>query len=288
MATSSTLAPLAPRPIRRAAGMTAAAGASLLLLVALWLLYRRLATSGAEPASWLLLAAAAVLLPGLAALLRLSIAASPASRRWRILGSACITAGILAALLALSFAGGPAWALALLWGIVAAEEILLGGLWPTFRRQVTNEGGERHGAKMPADWSQRPGSRREISHRESAVHDAHALKPAPDASLPPSHTQHLVRREVEGGVEVVNGLVRGEYEAGQRLLHLHVAFCPPLGRRPQVTASLAGSDGATVKVAEVQLYGVRFDVRRPARDTAAQTIVLRYEATEAPLTNSGA
>ena len=78
--------------------------------------------------------------------------------------------------------------------------------------------------------------------------------------------QQLTRRDAEG-VDVFEGLLRVDFAAGQKLAIIHVPFWPAFDNRPQIACE--GTD-CRVKVAAIQAYGARIEVKRSDATDAAQ------------------
>ncbi len=83
----------------------------------------------------------------------------------------------------------------------------------------------------------------------------------PSETLDEGVLQRLTRRRDEAGGEMVYGLLRAELGAGQQTETLHVAFCPPFARVPQVDVEQADGPEARIKLAEVLACGARIEVR---------------------------
>lgn len=81
-----------------------------------------------------------------------------------------------------------------------------------------------------------------------------------DEDIPGDLFQQLTRTRQSSG-ESVSGLVRVEFERGQRTQAAHVAFCPPLTGNVRVQSQQIDGPAATIKSGEVQSFGVRFDLR---------------------------
>ena len=78
--------------------------------------------------------------------------------------------------------------------------------------------------------------------------------------------QQLTRRDAEG-VDVFEGLLRVDFAAGQKLAIIHVPFWPAFDNRPQIACE--GTD-CRVKVAAIQAYGARIEVKRSDATDAVQ------------------
>jgi hypothetical protein len=97
-------------------------------------------------------------------------------------------------------------------------------------------------------------------------------------SLPEGVTQQLIRAE-HGGIESLSGLLRVDFPAGDRTQVVHLAFCPPFHAVPEVNVASISGPPATVKVSQVESFGMRVDVRRNPSANEPDSIVLEIEAT---------
>ncbi|MBX3434254.1 MAG: hypothetical protein KF847_13105 [Pirellulales bacterium] len=97
--------------------------------------------------------------------------------------------------------------------------------------------------------------------------------------------QQLFRVRDEQGVESVYGTVSAEFVPGQRHAVLHVGFCPPLERVPEVEAEASEGPDARIKVLQAYAHGVRLEVRlqEPARQPSRVTVDLAATPTPAPV-----
>jgi hypothetical protein len=135
---------------------------------------------------------------------------------------------VLALLASLSLAGTPAWAIATAWFVVIGGESMN---WLLYR--------------VPQQES------------ASAVEEA-----ADEPETPPGLVQRLTRlRESDG--ESLHALVRAEVPAHDRLAVVHLAFCPPLAARPELTAHAVDAEAAEVRVTQAETFGARIEVRLP-------------------------
>ena len=74
----------------------------------------------------------------------------------------------------------------------------------------------------------------------------------------------LFGRSGSGKTSIVNtvaGLLRARFEPCKRSHSLHVAFCPPMLRRPKVTMVQLRGPRTRIKAADIQSFGIRFDLR---------------------------
>jgi hypothetical protein len=102
-------------------------------------------------------------------------------------------------------------------------------------------------------------------------------EPIAATTLSPGATQQLSRIAEEGG-EALYGLLRADFAPRQRTQSLHVAFCPPLEAAPIIECSQIDGPEASIKVAQLQPFGVRFDLRLASIPREATSVVVRFEA----------
>ena len=93
--------------------------------------------------------------------------------------------------------------------------------------------------------------------------------------LPPGTVQQLTRSE-EHGNEVIYGLLRAQFEVGERLQQLHVAFCPPLAEQPDMQAFVAEGPGATVRISQLETFGARLDVQLDVHASRAEEVLVEF------------
>jgi hypothetical protein len=100
--------------------------------------------------------------------------------------------------------------------------------------------------------------------------------------------QQLTRFRTATGREAVRGTMVAEFTAGQREATLHVAFCPPFERLPEIDAHVNDGSMAAVKVAQRLHNGAQLDIRllEPAEEPF--TVAVEFFAAEpAPTDNPG-
>ncbi len=170
-----------------------------------------------------------------------------------------------------SFWGG----LALLWGLVAAEEywtwkaVVQGG--PPCRRQT---------GLLPHAVRRRTAAVLENTHFSPPppALAAPATMEAESCGLPAGVLQQLVRNRVPDGTESLSGWVRASLAAGQRTASVHVAFCPPFPRAPSFDVAQQEGEPARIKVVQLLPYGARLDLKLLRPSLSAVELVLRFTA----------
>ncbi len=99
-----------------------------------------------------------------------------------------------------------------------------------------------------------------------------------EALLEPGVYQQVTRSKSDDGMDSVRGLLKGEFLPGQRSQSLHVAFCPPMAARPFVEVVQVTGPRSSVKAADIQPYGVRFDVRLAVANQQSENVLIHFEA----------
>ena len=97
--------------------------------------------------------------------------------------------------------------------------------------------------------------------------------------------QQIERIREPSGRTVVLGWQRLDWEAKQRRAVAHVAFCPPLTRRPEVEVGTEGDTDATVHSVEAETYGVRIELRRSIRQAGHPASVRVFFSASEPEEN---
>jgi len=103
-------------------------------------------------------------------------------------------------------------------------------------------------------------------------HEAHAGPPAPIVS------QCLTRTRSQDQGERIEGTVRVEFAAGQKVAVVHVPFVPPLPRVPRIECHLMDGAELRVKVAAAHTYGMRIEARRTGSADAALSAEVSFAA----------
>ena len=73
-------------------------------------------------------------------------------------------------------------------------------------------------------------------------------------TLPAEVTQQLTRVRVGSDGEVIFGLVRAEFEVGERSQNVHLSFCPPLEGTPAMTVQQVAGPSVAIKTAVAESY----------------------------------
>ena len=97
-------------------------------------------------------------------------------------------------------------------------------------------------------------------------------------SLSDEVTQQITRARLADGSDVMHGVLRASFAAGERLASVHVGFCPPFQCRPRIEASWSEGPESTVKPAQILPYGARFDIWLASKPTAETNVVIEFHA----------
>lgn len=267
--------------------MRTLSGAGLVLLagISAWLFVRRLTGALAEPLSPLLLLATGAASIGFAALLRVAWFSATNVRRTndraRIIALAIPTISLVLIAGALSLPESSTWAVVGLWGIVVAGEC---GVWfeafrhTRMRRDGWQETGSHRGSWL-ARWARGRRERvRQVALRALEPNAARNEDSLEEELLAPDVSHKLARRHTTAGNEIVEGLWRVPFAPGERATSVHIAFCPPLDTEPKVIVDQLEGPAASVKIGQLQTFGLRLDVRLSSAAEQATDLVLHVEA----------
>jgi len=240
------------------------AGLGAFFVVASLLALRRFAAADVrplDPVAIVMLAAGCASLAVLVRVLWLQVSLANAATYEGRFVWALPTACLLLLGVALCGPGASLAACIIAWLTIAVEEgwmLWRGPRWlsrlPAFRRSEAAE----HGAS-PA-----------------ATADAAATEAEENAVE--TITQSVQRELAADGAEAIRGVLRTRLEPGQRAASIHVGFCPPLPRFPEIECEQAGGPEADVKLAQALPHGARFDVRLKRPASEATTVELAFHA----------
>jgi hypothetical protein len=249
---------------------------AMMLLLTAWLCGRRLAGELASPLGGWHLSAAGVVMLAVVSALRWG---------WWRTGTPPPHAGLVPATLwllpslavlglavALSIRGTSPAALGWLWGLLVMHESAWGyGGWRLRQADATRP---LRGASPPADV---PAARDVVSGRERRGL-AQETGEETDLSLSDDVSQQITRAYCAERGDTITGVLRAPFRSGERTRHLHVAFCPPLPGRPSVDVAQISGPRARVKAADVQAFGIRFDLRLLTPSPRHEQVLIHFEA----------
>lgn len=82
------------------------------------------------------------------------------------------------------------------------------------------------------------------------------------------------------GAERLEGIAAAEFASGQKQASVHLAFCPPFARKPELTC-LPDDEGAVrLKVGALYAYGARLDVKRTSGAAEPLVVPIHFAAAE--------
>lgn len=206
---------------------------------------------------------AAIALAAVAAMVR--NLGRPAAIRWSL--RLLATLSVLVAAASLSLPGSGWLALAGLWGVVVAGEIVA---WhplplPSFRWPRVVFHRVRPAAR--GDPPQQPAPR------------VIAAEPPASGGRPAAEVfQQFTRRQLADGAEEIVGWLRIPVAAGQRTENTHVAFCPPLAAAPQWHVRQIEGPAARMKTAQLLAYGARLDLKLTEPAAEDTSILVEFNA----------
>jgi len=268
------------RPTVALERFSAAALLGLLCVVVVLVGWRRLAGALSYPLPLTLLLPAGLLTAAAAAAVRFIWRCLPSNSKrsrpdWpaRILASAAVL-GLGGAL---SLPGTNLAGLGVFWTVLAVEEFWAWRpiLWRMLRRGPPVQGPIR------LDPPQTPAPHPPPGKLPAQV-------PLESSSLPAvagdNVMQQLTRRRTPDGIEELSGWLRMPFSEGQRTTSVHVAFCPPFPRAPELAVEQLDGPTTRIKTAQVLPHGVRFDLKLAASAEKRLTVMLQFSARSEPRT----
>jgi hypothetical protein len=253
-------------------------GAGLFLLTALFVGGRHWAGALDKPLPAAALAGLGAGLGAAAAALR-GLARRLPAQRWMPAGRMLFSAGVSLAVLcfgfALSTSDSSAAGRTILWLLLLAEETWA---WTHFRPKT--------GPKTGTQLVYRPSPQGAPSKPAPSPLPAFSGEIAETDDVPGGDVlQHWTRRKSAGGEEELAGWVRMPVAAGQRNGNVHVAFCPPFSRVPELAVAQVDGPEARIKTAQLFPYGVRLDLKLAAAAPQPGSVLVYLNA-KVPTLNS--
>ena len=170
--------------------------------------------------------------------------------------------------IAVSASGADVRGSALLWTILAGEELWAWwsaiGLYRLHQR-VTSARGATNGLAATPQTS-------EVCQTSEvyAGKRAHSVPVASQADV----LQEFVRSRQPGGAERLSGWMRVPLVPGQRNASVHLAFCPPFVCTPSVTATQQECPVARIKTAQVLPFGARLELKLAEPSLSDEEVLL--------------
>ena len=109
-----------------------------------------------------------------------------------------------------------------------------------------------------------------------------------DSEDDPLVTQRLKRSVSDKFQEQIEGEISVVLATGQKLAVVHVPFVPPLSARPHVECRIDTDAPVRFKVASLNSYGIRIEIRRSGSDTEATSMHLCFTATTSAVQSEAA
>ena len=249
--------------------------AVMLWFVAAWMLVRRLTGQLQQPLGIAPLLLVAFTLAALCAALRLgwrATASPPHVPFW--LAFLVPVPALLMLAGAISMPGTSPTALVIFWcPLVVTESVWWYVAWRCAwirppRRATRPPSPDAHPGDVPSDHET----------ADEPLADLSADDPDDGEWLAEGMTQQLSRIDAPDGTQTIAGVLRGQFKPGERSQSLHVAFCPPLATRPEISVTQLAGARSRIKAADVQSYGVRFDVRLGSFSDRPEEVLLHFEA----------
>lgn len=253
---------------------------ALLLFAAVVLWWRRLAGALVHPLEPAVLLSAAVMVAAAAAAIRFGVLDQRAplgqhAGRTRLVRWLpwTVSASVVAIGAALSLRDTSLSGLAVFWMILAGEELWGWTRWRPVRPQVAT-------AAVAAPTSEPAAPARvplPVDAPASIAYESEA-----NAAAAPDVLQQLIRRRTADGGEALSGWLRVPLAANQRTANVHVAFCPPFPRAPQVAVEQLDGPAARIKKVQVLPYGARLDLKLAEHSDVPASVVLQFSALSGP------
>jgi hypothetical protein len=182
------------------------------------------------------------------------------------------TAALLLLGAALSLPGTSVAGLAAFWGLLVLEEVWSWRRAPWRRRaaRVQPEPAPKPSAPQPSN-VQMPAAPAERKQSDQATLGV-------DDCPPEQVIQRLTRSRDSAGVDHLSGWLRMPFAAGQRTASIHVAFCPPFGRVPELTVEQADGPTTRIKTAQLLPHGTRLDLKLSRSVDNEESVLLRFSA----------
>jgi hypothetical protein len=257
--------------------------ATLVLLgVAVWLCARRLAGALQQPLGLPALGAVGVLAAALMSAVRCGWRHTRGGpiRRWSPVTLWWYLPTLAACLLAVSVSvpGASLPGVILLWALLLIHEVVWGRAAWRARAARSAGAGPAVAPPVPAAATDDHGPA-ELA-RTAAPIQTHLLETGDDQelSLPADVCQQITRSQSPAHGDTVAGVLRASFQSGERSRNLHVAFCPPMAGRPLVEVIQLSGPQTRVKAADVQPFGVRFDLRLATVSAGAEDVLIHFEA----------
>jgi hypothetical protein len=95
--------------------------------------------------------------------------------------------------------------------------------------------------------------------------------------------QRMVRFRTADGDHYIHATLLAEFEPGDRIATLSVAFCPPFERLPAVEVEIEGDSTGTVKLTQILHNGAQLEVRLLQASDESHFVAVELYATDAEI-----
>lgn len=276
------MGPVRPRPALGLIRGVLLTAATLLTALATLLAVRRIAGSLHRPLSalgFLLVAAVLVISVALArrAWSHAGIRDGGASASIDMLFQSLPTLALLLVAFAVSLPRSPTVGLVAVWTLLLGSEAV--GWWNWWGKR-----GRFPTRRRPTTGNVEPLSHGHVAELPSELGGATRARDTGEEELLASGELQRITRVQEAGGEVVYGLLRCDFSAGQRQQNVHVGFCPPLEQRPVLTADQVTGPETHIKTTLVETFGACLEVRLLASSSAPASVQIQFSAAGPPAT----
>jgi hypothetical protein len=182
---------------------------------------------------------------------------------------------------AVSSAESPLWAVIVLWMALTCAETWF---WMSVLSSPLRRLWTQRGAPFSPVRTDRRDAASVVPHNnqhlptETRGEEEESRADSDEESFPPDCLQQIRRLRDTDGAEAVHGLLRLELAPGQRVHHLHVAFCPPLPAAPEFAIEQLEGPEATLTAGQVEPYGARIDLRLASPAREGQNMMVEFYA----------
>jgi hypothetical protein len=195
-------------------------------------------------------------------------------------------AALLMAGAALSLPGTPTLVLGLFWATIVLSQLdAQFGSRRNWARVLRSAGRQRNSSEtLPegSSWRGRPD--RSLADREpdgSRDIGEFGGEFGTEANDLDEHIiQQLTRVHDATYGEMMYGTLRADLEPNQRSISLHVAFCPPFAKVPQMDIEQATGSEAQLKIGQLLAYGARIDLRLQEAADEPQSVIVELSVRE--------
>lgn len=195
-----------------------------------------------------------------------------------------LSLGVICLAASLSLPGSATVPLVVFWCLLVLGEFVG---WSPYYRRLARRSRAGNGGNGPQT-EESPSAIDEPAHEHSAValHRTATFEEATEDDgfelLSSSVLQRITRAREENGVEVAYGVARCDFAVGQRQQNLHIAFCPPLERIPELTTDQIDGPIVRIKQSMVETFGAGLEIKLPAPSSEPTSVQVQFYACEKP------